>query len=154
VRDHESATAKYKDLRAKQMEAQVSQTLEKDRKGERFSLIDPPQYPEKPAQPDRKKLLGLAFAASIGGGAGTAALAESFNRTVTSARALAAILEAPLLGVVPRAQAPGGGARRRRRWLIALGAALALGALALALVHFVVMPLDSLWYVLLRRLQI
>src|SRR5262249_10266016 len=42
VRDHENALAKYKEIRSKQMEAQVALELEKDRKAERFSLIDPP----------------------------------------------------------------------------------------------------------------
>lgn len=154
VRDHDNANAKYKDLRAKQMEAQVAQTLEKDRKGERFSLIDPPQYPEKPATPDRKKLLALAFAGSVGGGVGAAALAEGLNSTVKGARSLAALLEVPLLGVLPRAADPAARSRRRRLLLIGLGAALVLAAALLALVHVFVMPLDSLWYVLLRRLQL
>lgn len=154
VRDLESASAKYKDLRAKEMEAQVSQTLEKDRKGERFSLIDPPQYPEKPEQPNRRKLLALAFIGSVGGGVGAAALAESLNRTVKSARTLGLLLEAPLLGVLPRAADPAAAARRRRWLLAGLAAALALLAAGLAGVHLLVMPLDSLWYVLLRRLQL
>lgn len=154
VRDHENATAKYKDLRAKQMEAQVALALEKDRKGERFSLIDPPQYPEKPAQPDRKKLLALAFASSLGGGIGTAVLAESINRTVKSARMLGLLLESPVLGVLPLAADPRAALRRRRWLLIAVLSALGLGLVGLAVVHFFVMPLESLWYVLLRRLQL
>jgi len=154
VRDHENAVAKYKEIRAKQMEAQVALELEKDRKAERFSLIDPPQYPEKPAQPDRKKLLGLALAGSLGAGAGAAGLAEALDASVKSARSLGALVQAPVLGVVPRAENAAERARRRRRWLLALGAALCAGLLLLAAVHFFFMPLDSLWYVLLRRLQL
>jgi uncharacterized protein involved in exopolysaccharide biosynthesis len=154
VRDHENAVTKYKDIRAKQMEAQVALELEKDRKGERFSLIDPPQYPEKPAQPDRRKLLALALMGSAGAGAGAGMLAESLNRSVKSARALMALLDAPLLGVLPRARTAEERRRRRRRVLAALGALLALALGGLALVHFSYMPLDTLWYVLLRRLQI
>jgi hypothetical protein len=154
VRDQDNAVAKYKEIRAKQMEAQVALELEKGRKGERFSLIDPPQYPEKPFQPDRKKLLATAFAASLGSGVGAAALAESLDRSVKSARSLGALLETPVLGVVPRIDDPEQ-ARRRRRWLI-LGAAAALLVLLLALaaVHFFFMPLDSLWHVVLRRLHL
>jgi len=153
-RDHENANTKYKEIRAKQMEAEVSNELEKDRKGERFSLIDPPQFPEKPNEPNRKKLLALGLMASLGGGVGAAALAEALDRSVKSARALAALLDAPLLGVVPRAADPN--ARRRRRWLLlAVLGLLLLGGLAmLAGLHFFYMPLDSLYYVLLRRLQL
>jgi uncharacterized protein involved in exopolysaccharide biosynthesis len=153
VRDHENATAKYKELRAKQMEAQVALALEKDRKGERFSLIDPPQYPEKPNEPNRKKMLALALFGSVAGGLGTAALAESFKHAVNGSRSLALLLEAPLLGVVPHSESAAQRRRRRRLlWAIFAGALL-LGALALAAVHFFVIPLDSAWFVLLRRLQ-
>jgi hypothetical protein len=135
------------------MEAQVALALEKDRKGERFSLIDPPQHPEKPNEPNRKKMLALALFGSVAGGLGTAALAESFNRAVNGSRSLALLLEAPLLGVVPRSESAAQRRRRRRLlWAIFAGALL-LGALALAAVHFFVIPLDSAWFVLLRRLQ-
>jgi uncharacterized protein involved in exopolysaccharide biosynthesis len=154
VRDHENATTKYKELRAKQMEAQVSLALEKDRKGERFSLIDPPQYPERPHEPNRKKMLALAFAGSVAGGVGTAALAESFNRAVNGSRSLAQLLAAPLLGAVPRTESAAQRARRRRLlWAFAAGALL-LGVAALGVVHVFVLPLDSAWFVLLRRLQL
>jgi len=154
VRDQENAVAKYKEIRAKQMEAQVALELEKGRKGERFSLIDPPQYPERPFQPDRKKLLATALAASVGSGVGAAALAESLDRSVKSARALGLLLETPVLGVVPRIDDPERARRRRRWWLLGAAACLALLLLALAAAHFFVMPLDSLWHVLLRRLHL
>jgi uncharacterized protein involved in exopolysaccharide biosynthesis len=154
VRDHENATTKYKELRAKQMEAQVSLALEKDRKGERFSLIDPPQYAERPQEPNRRKMLALALFGSVAGGVGTAMLAESFNGAVNGSRSLSQLLTAPLLGAVPRAESAAQRARRRRlRWAVLAGA-LALAALALAATHFFVMPLESAWYVLLRRLQL
>jgi len=50
-RDYENSQMRYRELKAKQMEAEVGQQLEKERKGERFSLIDPPQLPEKPSSP-------------------------------------------------------------------------------------------------------
>jgi len=43
TRDHESSLMRYREIRTKQMQADIGQELEKDRKGERFSLIDPPQ---------------------------------------------------------------------------------------------------------------
>jgi uncharacterized protein involved in exopolysaccharide biosynthesis len=153
VRDHESATAKYKELRSKQMEAQVAQTLEKDRKGERFSLIDPPQLPDRPYKPSRALLLAFSFVIALGGGAGAAGVAEALDRSVKSPRKLAELLETPVLGVLPRTENDAQRENRRRRWLLALGALAVLGMAALAAVHLLVMPLDSLWYALLRRLQ-
>jgi uncharacterized protein involved in exopolysaccharide biosynthesis len=154
VRDHENATRKYQDLRSKQMEAQVAVELEKDRKGERFSLIEPPQFPDKPTEPNRKKLLAMAMIGSLGGGVGVGVLAESLNKSVTSPRALASLLEAPLLGVVPRVQDEAARARRRRAIVLGLIAAVLAGLIGLALIHFFHTPLDTLWYVLMRTLQL
>ncbi len=154
VRDYDNAMRKYQELRAKQMEADVAVELEKDRKGERFSLIEPPQFPEKPSEPNRRKLLAMAMIGSIGGGLGAGVLAESMNRSVTSPRSLASLLEAPVLGVVPRVQDEAARARRRRWLLLALAAALLATAIGLAAVHFLYAPLDTLWYVLMRKLQL
>ena len=35
------------------MEAEISQKLETENKGERFSLVDPPTLPEEPFKPNR-----------------------------------------------------------------------------------------------------
>ena len=51
-RDYENARAKYQEIRAKQMEAQTAQNLETDRKGERFTLIEPPTDARKARQPE------------------------------------------------------------------------------------------------------
>ena len=154
VRDHENATTKYNELRAKQMEARLALALEKDRKAERFSLIEPPQYPEKPAEPNRKKLLSMAVFGSVGSGVGAGVLADSLNRSVTGPRALGALLDVPVMGVVPRVTNEIQRARRRR-WLLTAAAGLVLALIAALIVtHFFIMPLDTLGYVLLRRLQL
>lgn len=153
ARDRENATAKYREVRAKQMEAAMARELENDRKGERFSLIDPPQFPDRPYKPNRPMLLAFAFFAALGGGAGAAGVAEALDRSVKSPRTLATLLETPLLGVLPRVENDAQRDNRRRRWLLALAAAALLVLAALAVAHLFFMPLDSLWYALLRRLQ-
>jgi uncharacterized protein involved in exopolysaccharide biosynthesis len=136
------------------MEARLALALEKDRKAERFSLIEPPQYPEKPAEPNRKKVLSMAVFGSVGGGVGAGVLADSLNRSVTGPRALGALLDVPVMGVVPRVTNEIQRARRRR-WLLTAAAGLVLALIAALIVtHFFIMPLDTLWYVLLRRLQL
>src|SRR5262249_34552084 len=42
LRDYDNTRLKYQELRSKQAEAKTAQNLESDRKGERFTLIDPP----------------------------------------------------------------------------------------------------------------
>src|SRR6202044_2152734 len=47
ARDLESAPLKYQEILWKQTEAHVSQNLETERKGDKFTMIEPPQFPEK-----------------------------------------------------------------------------------------------------------
>src|SRR4030095_13656342 len=88
TRDHESSWQRYREIRAKQMQADIGQELEKDRKGERFSLIDPPQLPEQPNSPNRPVILLLGLVLSMGGGVGSAAVAETLDRSVRRCEAL------------------------------------------------------------------
>ena len=52
ARDLDSAQLKYQEILSKQTETQVSEKLESERKGEKFTLIEPPQPPEKPVRPE------------------------------------------------------------------------------------------------------
>ena len=53
TRDYENAQTRYREVKAKQMQAEVAQELEKDRKAERFSLGEPANLPERPVSPNR-----------------------------------------------------------------------------------------------------
>ena len=44
ARDLESTQAKYREVSQKRMEAQLAESLELERKGERFTLIEPPLH--------------------------------------------------------------------------------------------------------------
>jgi uncharacterized protein involved in exopolysaccharide biosynthesis len=52
LRDLDSAQIEYRQVRQKQMEAETAQNLETERKGERFTLIEPPFTPEEPTSPN------------------------------------------------------------------------------------------------------
>jgi uncharacterized protein involved in exopolysaccharide biosynthesis len=153
TRDHEATLARYREIRAKQQQAEIGQELEKDRKGERFSLIDPPQLPEKPSSPNRRAILLLGLILSLGGGVGSAAVLESLDDSVRGSKALAALLKVPVLAVIPYME---NNEERQRKHKIALisvaSSVLALG-LAVLLVHFFLTPLDVLWFRALRWLQ-
>ena len=154
TRDQDNAWAKYKDLKAKQMEAQLSQSLESERKGERFTLIEPPELPEKPLKPNRMAILVLGVMFSFAGGIGTVAVSEGMDNTVRGGRALTALMKLPPLGTIPYIEiAEDIRKRRRRRWLLGVTIVASVVA-AIAAVHFLFKPLDVLWYVVLRRLGI
>lgn len=152
TRDYDNAWAKYKELKAKQMEAKLGEALETERKGERFTLIDPPVLPEKPASPNRLAIMLLGAVLSLGGGVGTVAVRDVADGTVRGERGVTELIEMPPLAGIPYIETD---EERRRRKFMRIGIAVALLATlatAVALVHFFYMPLDVLWYAAQRRL--
>ena len=152
VRDYESASAKYKDITAKELEAQLAQSLESERKGERFTLIEPPLLPEEPFKPNRLAIAFLGFIFSLAGGIGAASVAEVVNDSVRGRHGVLEILgEAPLAVVPYIVTAADNRKKMLQRSLFTFGT-LATLVIACVLVHFYVMPLDVLWFRSLRRL--
>jgi polysaccharide chain length determinant protein (PEP-CTERM system associated) len=100
MRDHESAKKKYEEIRAKQMNAKINENLEGENKAERFSLLEPPAFPEKAARPDRIKILLLGLFAAFGGSGGFVFLLEMLNQRIRGQEALAiAIRQRPMLAI-------------------------------------------------------
>ncbi len=154
VRDRENLIAKYQEIKAKLSSARIAENLEKDRKGERFSLIEPPRRPTRPFKPNRKKILAVGFLGSVAGGVGTAVITDFLTKAVYGARGVAALLGAPPLAVIPYVE--NAGDRRRRRWKRAGMALVILTviAVAVAFVHLRIVPLEVLWTTLPERLEV
>jgi len=152
-RDYENSVRRYQELTAKQNVAEVGQELEKERKGERFSLIDPPQLPEKPLKPNRPAIIILGLFLSIGSSLGFAAVAESMDSSVRGVRGVMSVLESPPLSVIP--YLPTGEdlvkVGNTRKIIIALVASSFV--LLVLLVHFFWTPLDVLWFKGLRKVD-
>lgn len=153
-RDHENSVMRYREIKAKLMEAEVAQELEKGSKAERFSLIDPPQFPEKPRSPNRSAILLVGIVVALGGGVGYGGVLEGLDGSIKNPKQLTRTLQLPLLSVIPYIHNDGDRARRRNR-RIAIAVAILLGAvMLLGVIHFFWMPLEVFWYYVLRRLQL
>ncbi|MFY9268580.1 MAG: hypothetical protein WAO55_02400, partial [Candidatus Manganitrophaceae bacterium] len=151
TRDRDNSVQKYHEIRSKLLEAQVSEGLEAQRKGERFSLIDPPALPEKPEKPNRPALLFLTMILATAGGVGYGAAVESLDHAVHTARMLSRITQAPPLAVVPYLPNEADARRQvRRRRGVFLGG-IGLIALMAILIHFFWLPLDVIWFAALRK---
>jgi polysaccharide biosynthesis transport protein len=152
VRDFDSSRARFRELRDKQMHAQVAEQLERGRKAERFTLIEPPIFPEKPTRPNRGLILLMGAVLAVLGGVGAVALREALDQTVHSPRAVLRAFQVPVLAVVA-VQPSARRLRRRslRRWLAA-GALLGASATAIGALHAYYMPIDVAWYALQRRI--
>ncbi len=151
-REYATANAKYQELRAKQREADVSKNLEQERKGQRFTLIEPPDLPLIPVSPNRLALIVIGFVLAGAAGLGNAVLAEGMDKSIRGAKALARVTGTPPFVVIPYLNNSSDIRRRellRRRLLI--GAVVTTVVLVLY-VHFFFKPLDVLWFVILGKL--
>jgi uncharacterized protein involved in exopolysaccharide biosynthesis len=154
MREYENEQLRYREIRQKQMGAKSAQDLEDEKKGERFTLIDPPLPPEQPASPNRWFLAGFGLVLALVSGLGTVQLLETFDRSVRGRRDLEMLLKVPPLAILPRMLTLKDRALRRRHRRQALVAACAMGILAVILVHFFFLPLGVLWQVALRKLGV
>lgn len=153
-RDHENSIKRYQEVKAKLMEAEVAQQMEKDSKGERFTLIDPAQLPEKPHSPNRPAILLLGMILSLGGGVAYAGVLESMDSSIKSSKMLAGLLNAPLLSVIPYMENSEDRRKKTRlKTSLIIGVIVGIALIALS-IHFLWKPLDVLWYVIMRKLDI
>jgi len=151
-RDYKNALAKYQEIKAKQMEAELAETLEKENKSERFSLIEPPQRPEKPESPNRLAILLLGCVFSMVGGIGVTVTAEALDGSVHGARGVVQAVGMSPLAVIPCIT---NAADRRQKVLRQFGSLVIIIVIiggSILFVHFLFMPLDVLWFSVLRRL--
>jgi uncharacterized protein involved in exopolysaccharide biosynthesis len=151
ARDLDTAQRKYEEIRSKQTEVQVSQNLESEHKGERFTMIEPPLPPEKPISPNRLLILAMGLVLSIGAGSGAAMLRDSLDVSVRGAEDIRALLSVAPLATVPHIETQAEQRRHQRVVRYSWQGAI-VGLLLLAVtVHFLVRPLDVVWASLLRR---
>jgi succinoglycan biosynthesis transport protein ExoP len=151
-RDYDNSRLKYQEIRSKQSEAKTAQNLESDRKGERFTLIDPPLPPEEPISPNRKLIFIAGFILSGGLAAGVLWLLETLDGSVRGRVDLLKLTGVPPLALVPHIGTEAERRAGRRRMRIALGGAMASMCIAVALTHFLYRPLDVLWFTFARRM--
>lgn len=151
-REYENAMAEYREITAKRMQADLSKNLEDERKGEKFTLLEPPTLPEEPFKPNRILIAILGLVAALVGGLGVVGLLEAVDDQVHGRAGVVAILGAPPLGVIPAMYGTGDvRTQNRLKWAMGLGL-LTLVAGGLAAVNTMFMKLDVLWFSVLRKI--
>ena len=153
MRDLEHASLRYQDIRAKQMTAAVGKEMEEERKGEKFTLIDPAIRPEEPISPNRPAIIFLSLVLALGAGVGSAAVAESMNAAVRGAKGVVAILHTAPLAVIPYLPNAADTRAQRQKKRMTIIAVIAGIIILLLLVNFLFSPLDVLWYRGLRKMD-
>lgn len=154
TRDHENKLNQYQQLRAKQLQAELAQTLESENKGESFTLIEPPQVPSTAEKPNRPKLLVMGFAASIGTGFGLAFLIEMFFGGIRGYSNITRVVGKSPLVVVPIIHTEREKSRKRANLYKLAVILILLGIAAVAGFHFFVMNLEVFWFKLMNKLSL
>jgi succinoglycan biosynthesis transport protein ExoP len=119
TRGYEQLLAQYNDVEQKLRQAETALNLESENNGERFTLLEPPGVPSRPASPNRLAVLLLTLVIAGALGAAAVAIAERSDGTVRSVKDVGAYLEIPPLVAIPYVNNHGDLRRRTRTRLIA-----------------------------------
>lgn len=143
---------KYDDLSKKFMEAKVSNGMEKEQKGERFTLIDAARLPEKPVSPNIPAILLIGLVLGLGSGVGVAALNEQGDQTARTPEMLARVTSFPVLAGIPEIVTWEDVARQKTKRKRAIICTVLILVISPVLFHFLVMDLDIFWAKALREM--
>ena len=152
ARDYENAQFRYQEIKVKLSQAELGESLEEGRKGERFELIEPALQPEKPVFPNRPLVVLLGLLLSSAAAFGFITLRENLDESVRSSSDIMDLVGMPPLAVLPSILTIEDQQRikaRKLQYSIGIFAAVIISAI---LIHMFFKPLDVMWYVGLRKL--
>ena len=144
MRDYENAKTKYEEVKSKQVNAKIAENLETENKAERFSILEPPIFPDKPIRPNKKKIVSLGFLAALAVAAALAALLEALDKRVRGVESLNSILNMRPLVIIPYISTQAELKRNKSLLKVILVSLLTIFLLTLFLIHMFYMPLDLL----------
>jgi polysaccharide chain length determinant protein (PEP-CTERM system associated) len=129
-RDYQASKELYDSLLRRYDEAQIAESMETDRQGERFRVLEPAVAPEGPTAPNRLRLLVLGILLAAAAAAGAIALAEQVDTSFHNVDEIRAFTKVPVLASIPHIGPPSG---TRVRMVLTTASALAAIALVAAL---------------------
>ena len=153
-REYGNALKRHQDIKGKQRAADISKQLEAESKGERFTLIDPAILPEEPVSPNRPAIVLIGLILSIGSAIGFSFIADATSGTIRGSAGVERVLGVMPLSTVPYQLNMDDVENRikanKRLMIIVMGIVI----LAVIIVHFLISPLDVLWFRMLRKFDL
>lgn len=151
-RDYDNARAKYREITDKVMVSRQSLSLEEVQAGEKFTIVEPAQFPEKPEKPNRLAITLIGFILGLGAAVGYASVVEFSDTSPKNADDLQAITGLPVLAVIPRILTEEEEIRQGKKMYRYVITGVTVLIAGLLLFHFFVMDLELLWIKVLRKL--
>ena len=152
--DYANARSKYNEIKSKLMAADIAQGMEESKRGERFTIIEPAQYPEKPYKPNRIAIIIISFILSFGMALGIAAIFENMDTTIKTTDQLSSIVGYPVLSTIHHVRTDKDRQKQRKKKIIISFATISIIILTLIIVNFFLIPLDILWHKIQTRMLI
>lgn len=100
-RDYENTKRNYQTLLDKQLNAKVSEELERKQKGGKFRIVDPANLPSQPEYPDETRILLSGLLLGCVAGYGTAFVLEMLKKGFGRADEVESLLGLPVLASIP-----------------------------------------------------
>lgn len=144
TRENESKVEQYNSIVSKTLEASMAESLEQGLKAERFSILESAVQPVSPFRPNRKKLLILALAFSIGAPVSVVLALGLLDKTIRNANVLGRIAKAQVIMDMQYVPYPGEMAAYRKTLILNFMLAFTVVVGLVLVVHFSVMPLPLL----------
>jgi uncharacterized protein involved in exopolysaccharide biosynthesis len=104
-RDYDLEKQQYADLSARLNSARITENVERNRRGEQFSVLYAASYPTDPTKPIPMRVMLISILSGICLGAALTLGREYLDRSVHDARELKDEFELPVLGTVGHIQA-------------------------------------------------
>ena len=152
AREYDTARAKYVDVKAKLSEAKIGESLEMGKQSEKFTVIEPPLFPQQPVSPNRPALLLLGIFLSAALAFAVALIREMVDDAVYDRMTVLSLTGLMPIAVLPTIYTAGEIAQRKhKKILVGLLITMIITACLLA-IHFFYLPLDVLFYKMLRNI--
>lgn len=151
LREYDAAKIAYADIKSKLDNSKIAKNIEIENKGEHFVLIEEPVYPDAPIKPNRKLIIFAGFFGSIAAAIGFALMQEKFDSGIRGVDLISAILNMQPMATIPYITTKAELKRNRNILYISLIALAVIAIISLLILHFFVMPLDTLLAKIIAR---
>jgi uncharacterized protein involved in exopolysaccharide biosynthesis len=130
--DLNNAKQKYKEILNNLTNAQVAQQMERQQKGEKFTILEPASLPSRPFKPNRIAIVLFGFIIAVGTTVTLAAIMEAMDHSLKNEEDLAKISDLPVFSSISLVQTAEDHRRKRIRYVLCTMGAISVCIIILA----------------------